>query len=344
MEENNLEPNEIYYNQQEEGALEHISALRPQNLKTFIGQKKNIHNLKIFIEAAQKRKQPLDHILISGPPGLGKTTLAKIISNEMKAPFVATTAPALEKTGDLAAILSSLEQNSVLFIDEIHRLKPVLEEVLYSAMEDFSMDIVIGQGVGAKTVQIHLNPFTLIGATTRAGMLSAPLRTRFGIDLRLDFYENEDLCHIVKAKAQALKIQVTPESTLEIAKRSRGTPRILLKLLKRVWDFSLVANKKNIDLAITQTALTQMGIDNQGLSEEDRKILEIMVKNYSGGPVGLQTLAIALGDSEDSLEDIYEPFLIRQGFIKKTPRGRVATAKAYEFLQIPCSQQQTGLF
>ena len=219
MEENNLEPNAIFYNQQEEGELEHISALRPQYLNTFIGQKKNIHNLKIFIEAAQKRKQSLDHILISGPPGLGKTTLAKIISNEMKTPFVATTAPALEKTGDLAAILSSLEKNSVLFIDEIHRLKPVLEEVLYSAMEDFSMDIIIGQGVGAKTVQIHLNPFTLIGATTRAGMLSAPLRTRFGIDLRLDFYETEDLCHIVKAKAQALKIQITPESTLEIAKR-----------------------------------------------------------------------------------------------------------------------------
>lgn len=341
METHNPALNEIFHQQHASGELENLPALRPQTLESFIGQKKNIENLKVFIEAAKKRKQAIDHILISGPPGLGKTTLAKIVSNEMKSEFIATTAPALEKTGDLAAILSGLEKNSVLFIDEIHRLKPVLEEVLYSAMEDFAMDIVIGQGAGAKTVRIHLNPFTLIGATTRAGMLSAPLRTRFGIDLRLDFYENDDLCQILDAKAKALEIEVSHESRIEIAKRSRGTPRILLKLLKRVWDFSLVAGRKGIDIDTTQNALKNMGIDSEGLSEEDRKIIEIMIQHYGGGPVGLQTLAIALGDSEDSLEDIYEPFLIRKGFIKKTPRGRVATVKAYEYSGLAFPEQNS---
>jgi Holliday junction DNA helicase RuvB len=332
---------DIIYKNEEQSELENIPELRPQTLETFIGQKRNMDNLKIFIQSAQKRKQVLDHTLISGPPGLGKTTLAKIISNEMKGEFIATTAPALEKSGDLAAILTALEPGSILFIDEIHRLRPVLEEVLYSAMEDFAIDIVIGQGAGAKTVKLNLNPFTLIGATTRAGMLTAPLRTRFGIDLRMDFYDQEELENILLSKANIFKIQVAGEAKKEIARRSRGTPRIILKLLKRVWDFSVVADKKTIDIEISRKALDRMGIDSRGLTLEDRKILEIMIKHYNGGPVGLQTLSIALGDSEDTIEDIYEPFLIREGFVKKTPRGRVVTPMAYDYLGYEREENET---
>lgn len=326
---------DIIFEHEEASDFDKVPELRPQNLDNFIGQERNIENLKIFIEASKKRNQPLDHVLVSGPPGLGKTTIAKIISNEMKGEFVATTAPALEKTGDLAAILTGLEEGSVLFIDEIHRLRAVLEELLYSAMEDYAVDIVIGQGAGAKTVRINLSPFTLIGATTRAGMLSAPLRTRFGIDLRMDFYTLKDLEVMVRAKADIMSIPIDKNGISEIAKRSRGTPRILQKLLKRVWDFAIVAGKKQIDLEITKEATKRMGIDSRGLTVEDRKVLELIYKNYNGGPVGLQTLAVALGDSTDSIEDIYEPFLIREGFIKKTPRGRVLTAGAFEYLGVP---------
>lgn len=325
---------EIIYQNEENSELELLPELRPQNFKSFIGQKRNTENLQIFIEAAKKRNQVLDHVLLSGPPGLGKTTLAKIISNDMQTEIISTTAVALEKTGDLAAILTGLQKGNVLFIDEIHRLRPALEEALYSAMEDFCLDIVIGQGAGAKTVRLNLNPFTLIGATTRPGMISAPLRTRFGIEIRMDFYVQEEMEEIADSKANLLSIKLSKEARSEIAKRSRGTPRILLKILKRVWDFSTVAGKKTIDMEITQKAMQRMGIDALGLSSEDLKILDIIVKHYNGGPVGLQTLAISLGDSEDSIEDIYEPFLIQQGFIKKTPRGRMATVKAFEYLGI----------
>ncbi len=325
----------IIFDDESSREIEQIHELRPQTLKDFIGQKRNTENLNVYINAAKQRNQCMDHVLISGPPGLGKTTLAKIISNEMQGEFVPTTAPALEKSGDLAAILTGLEKGSVLFIDEIHRLKPVLEEILYSAMEDFCIDIVIGQGAGAKTVKINLNQFTLIGATTRAGMLTAPLRTRFGIELRLDFYNHDDLKEIIKSKARILNIKLEKNSIEEIAKRSRGTPRILIRLLKRIWDFATVADKNIIDIEISKKALSQMGIDQSGLTIEDIKLLEIIIKHYNGGPVGLQTLAISLGDSEDSIEDIYEPFLIRNGFIKKTPRGRIATAKAFEYLGFP---------
>lgn len=325
---------EIIYQNEENSELELLPELRPQNFKSFIGQKRNTENLQIFIEAAKKRNQVLDHVLLSGPPGLGKTTLAKIISNDMQTEIISTTAVALEKTGDLAAILTGLQKGNVLFIDEIHRLRPALEEALYSAIEDFCLDIVIGQGAGAKTVRLNLNPFTLIGATTRPGMISAPLRTRFGIEIRMDFYVQEEMEEIADSKANLLSIKLSKEARSEIAKRSRGTPRILLKILKRVWDFSTVAGKKTIDMEITQKAMQRMGIDALGLSSEDLKILDIIVKHYNGGPVGLQTLAISLGDSEDSIEDIYEPFLIQQGFIKKTPRGRMATVKAFEYLGI----------
>ncbi|HCL57076.1 MAG TPA: Holliday junction branch migration DNA helicase RuvB [Spirochaetia bacterium] len=333
--------NEIFQTE-EESELEKNLLLRPESFENFIGQNRNIDNLKVFIQAAKMRKQVLDHVLLSGSPGLGKTTLARIIANEMKGELVATSAPALEKTGDLAAVLTGLEKGSILFIDEIHRLRPALEELLYSAMEDFKIDIMIGQGAGAKTVELNLNPFTLIGATTRAGMLSTPLQTRFGIQLRLEFYEPEDLEKILAKKAEVLKIKIAENSKNEISKRSRGTPRILLKLLKRVWDFSMVAGQKEIDIHITRKALERMGIDENGLSLEDKKILEIIVKNYDGGPVGLQTIAISMGESEDGIQDVYEPFLIREGFIKKTPKGRMTTAKAYEYLGY--SKNQESLF
>jgi len=306
--------------------------IRPQTLSEFIGQERIINNLKIFIESAKKREKTLDHILISGPPGIGKTTLAKIVSNEMKVNFIATNAPALEKTGDLAAILTSLEPNSILFIDEIHRLRPVLEEILYSAMEDFTIDIIIGQGAGAKTVKLNLNQFTLIGATTRPGMLTPPLLTRFGIDIRVDFYTNEEIEKIIIEKSKILNIKINKESVKEIAKRSRGTPRIVIRLLKRIWDFAVVSGKNSIDLDITNKAFEHLGIDHEGLTIEDRRLLELILKNYAGGPVGLQTLAISMGESEDTIEDIYEPFLIRKGFIKKTNKGRVLTEKGYNIL------------
>jgi Holliday junction DNA helicase RuvB len=269
----------------------------------------------------------LDHVLIAGPPGLGKTTLAQIIATEMGTPLTATAAPTLEKTGDLAAILTSLAPHSILFIDEIHRLRPVLEEILYSAMEDFKLDIIIGQGPGARSVKIDLSPFTLIGATTRPGMLSSPLQTRFGIDIFMDFYTHKDLHQILLNKAAVLNIHIAPKASLEIGKRSRGTPRILQKLLKRVHDFSIVKNEKEISLETVQYAMQAMQINEDGLTINDLKLLKLMYENYRGGPVGLSTLAVALGDSEDSIEDIYEPFLIREGFIQKTPRGRVFNKK-----------------
>lgn len=314
--------------------LENNPSLRPKTLKDFIGQNQSSENLKTYIKAAQKRNTVLDHVLISGSPGLGKTTLAQIIAIEMKQPIIATSAPSLEKSGDIAAILTSLDPKTILFIDEIHRLKPILEEILYSAMEDFKLDVVIGQGPGARTIKIDINPFTLIGATTRPGMLSSPLQNRFGIDLFMNFYEVEDLQKILINKAKLLNINISTTAGLEIAKRSRGTPRILQKLLKRVWDFSIVKNEVSISEETVEEAMKAMMINDLGLTMHDMKLLNMMYENYSGGPVGLSTLAMAMGDSEDSIEDIYEPFLIREGFLQKTPRGRIITHKGFNYLGV----------
>ncbi len=310
-------------------------SLRPAFLKDFIGQKKLKDNLDIYIQAAKKRKgESLDHILLFGPPGLGKTTLANIISNELNVNIKATAAPAIEKAGDLAAILTNLSEMDVLFIDEIHRLHPAIEEVLYSAMEDFKLDIMIGQGPSARTVKITLNPFTLIGATTRAGLITSPLRSRFGIVERLNFYPTEELKLIVERTARILKIEIDDESKIEIAKRSRGTPRIVNRLVRRVRDFAQVKGKGIIDIDITILALKKLDVDSSGLDEMDRRLLETIIKKFSGGPVGIDTIAVALGEDTGTIEDVYEPYLIQSGFIQRTPRGRVATKIAYQHLNI----------
>jgi Holliday junction DNA helicase RuvB len=310
------------------------TTLRPRRLSEFIGQDKQKENLAVYIEAAKKRGEHLDHVFLSGPPGLGKTTLAAIVANELGVQFRATSAPALEKPGDLAAILTSIGERNIFFIDEIHRLKPVVEEMLYSAMEDFEIDVVIGQGPGARTIKIPLPPFTLVGATTKTGLVSGPLHSRFGIPLRLDFYEPEDIRAIVFRSAGILGVQLDERAAQMLARCARGTPRIANRILRRMRDFAQVWGTGMIDLPIVTRGLESLEIDALGLDKVDRAILRTLVDKYGGGPVGSETIAISIGESVDTLEDVYEPFLIQIGFLKRTPRGRVATNGAWEHLGV----------
>jgi Holliday junction DNA helicase RuvB len=305
------------------------NALRPLRFSDFSGQQKVVENLEVFVEAAKYRGEPLDHTLLHGPPGLGKTTLSNIIANELGVGFKITSGPVLDKPGDLAGILTSLEKNDVLFIDEIHRLSPVVEEYLYSAMEDYRIDIMIDKGPSARSIQIDLNPFTLVGATTRSGLLTAPLRARFGINLHLEYYEPEILKKIIKRSASLLNVPIDDDAAVEIAGRSRGTPRIANALLRRVRDFAQVKGTGVIDTHITKMALTALNIDQYGLDEIDNKILLTIIDKFKGGPVGITTIATAIGEDSGTVEEVYEPFLIMEGFIKRTPRGRMVTELAY---------------
>lgn len=315
-------------------------SLRPNRLDDFVGQREVCENLKVFIEAAKGRGEALDHVLFFGPPGLGKTTLSSIVAKELGVNFRATSAPMISKSGDLAAILTNLERNDVLFIDEIHRLNPAIEEVLYSAMEDFQLDIIIGEGPSARSMRIDLQPFTLIGATTRSGLLSTPLRERFGIPMRLDFYTHEELKKIVLRGAKLLNIQISDDGALEIAKRSRGTPRIAGRLLRRVRDFGAVADKAVIDSEISDTALRRLDVDDYGLDTFDRRYLSCIIKNYNGGPVGIDTLAAALSEERDTIEEVVEPFLLKLGFLQRTPRGRIISPSGYKYLGIKTPSKQ----
>ena len=318
--------------------------LRPKSLQDFTGQKKVVDNLSIFVEATKRRNEPLDHVLLHGPPGLGKTTLANIIANELGVGFKVTSGPVLDKPGDLAGLLTNLSEGDVLFIDEIHRLSPVIEEYLYSAMEDFVIDILIDSGPNARTVQIALNPFTLIGATTRSGLLTAPLRARFGINARLQYYNAKTLTLIVERSASLLKIAIAPEAAYEIASRSRGTPRIANALLRRVRDFAQIKGDGTINVAITNIALEALNVDKSGLDEMDNRILTTLIDKFAGGPVGITTLATAVGENAGTLEEVYEPFLIQEGFLVRTQRGRKVTPKAFEHLGKSSGSVQGGLF
>ena len=306
------------------------NALRPLRFSDFSGQQKVVENLEVFVEAAKYRGEPLDHTLLHGPPGLGKTALSNIIANELGVGFKLTSGPVLDKPGDLAGILTSLEPNDVLFIDEIHRLSPVVEEYLYSAMEDYRIDIMIDKGPSARSIQIDLNPFTLVGATTRSGLLTAPLRARFGINLHLEYYEPETLTRILKRSANILKVPIDDDAAVEIARRSRGTPRIANALLRRVRDFAQVKGTGRIDTEISRVALTALNIDQYGLDEIDNKILLTIIDKFKGGPVGVTTIATAIGEDAGTVEEVYEPYLIMEGFIKRTPRGRMVTELAYK--------------
>ncbi len=305
-------------------------SLRPLALNDFVGQDKITENLKVFVSAALKRGEALDHVLLTGPPGLGKTTLAYIIANELNVKLKVTSGPVLEKPGDLAGMLTNLDEKSVLFIDEIHRLSPVVEEYLYSAMEDYKLDIMIDSGPNARSVQINLPKYTLVGATTRAGMLTSPLRDRFGIKFRLDYYESGTLDKIVSRSAKILNLNIIKDASLEIAKRSRGTPRIANRLLRRTRDFADYEDKKKIDIDIARKALTALEVDEFGLDEMDKDIILTIIEKFKGGPVGLGTLAVAVNEDPGTIEEVYEPFLIQQGFIHRTPRGREATTLAYQ--------------
>jgi Holliday junction DNA helicase RuvB len=308
------------------------STLRPQRLREFIGQQQARSNLSVFIEAARARHEPLDHVLFVGPPGLGKTTLAQIVARELGVNFRATSGPVIAKAGDLAALLTNLEERDVLFIDEIHRLNPAVEEILYPAMEDFQLDLIIGQGPAARSVKIDLAKFTLIGATTRAGLLTNPLRDRFGIPVRLNFYSEAELEEIVNRGARVLGIGMTPDGANEIARRSRGTPRIAGRLLRRVRDFALVAGSNIIDRGAADRALTELEVDAAGLDAMDRRYLTSIAQNYGGGPVGIETIAAALSEPRDAIEEIIEPFLIQNGLLQRTPRGRLLTSHAFRHL------------
>jgi len=318
--------------------------LRPLEFDDFSGQVNIVDNLKVFVKAANMRQEALDHVLLHGPPGLGKTTLANIIANELNVGFKISSGPVLDKPGDLAGLLTSLDKNDVLFIDEIHRLNPIVEEYLYSAMEDFRIDILIDKGPAARSVQIPLEPFTLIGATTRSGLLTSPLRARFGINCHLNYYTSEVLHKIIIRSAGILKVPINADAADEISRRSRGTPRVANALLRRVRDFAQVIGDGIIDLKIAKHALEALNIDKYGLDEMDNKILFTIVEKFSGGPVGLKTIATAVGDDEGTIEEVYEPFLIMEGFIKRTPRGREATEKAYRHLNIINPDTQQKLF
>lgn len=319
-------------------------ALRPQRFGDFSGQEKIVENLRVFVAAARMRGEALDHLLLHGPPGLGKTTLSAIIANELGVGFKVTSGPVLDKPGDLAGILTSLEENDVLFIDEIHRLSPVVEEYLYSAMEDYRIDIMIDKGPGARSVQLTLSPFTLVGATTRSGLLTSPLRARFGINCHLEYYDHEILRSIVLRSARLLGTRCTSDAALEIAMRSRGTPRIANALLRRVRDFAMVKGSGVIDLAIAKFGLEALNIDRYGLDEIDNKILTTIITKFKGGPVGLTTIATALGEDPGTIEEVYEPYLIKEGFIKRTPRGREVTDLAYTHLGHALNDGIGGLF
>ena len=318
-------------------------SLRPKTLSEYIGQDKVKENLSVFIEAAKGRGEPLDHVLLYGPPGLGKTTLSCIIANEMNVNVRITSGPAIEKPGDLAALLTNLSPNDVLFIDEIHRLSRAVEEVLYPAMEDYALDIIIGKGPSARSIRIDLPKFTLVGATTRAGQLTAPLRDRFGVMLRLELYTNEQLSDIIMRSAGMLEISCTKDGALELAKRSRGTPRVANRLLKRVRDFAQVMGNGTVNHEIVDTALERLDIDTLGLDAIDRRMLTTIIRNYGGGPVGLETLAAALGEEPVTLEDVYEPYLMQLGFLSRTPRGRCVTDLAYEPVHLSRGRSGDGL-
>lgn len=309
--------------------------LRPTSLSAFVGQRKVCENLAVFVAAARNREEPLDHVLFHGPPGLGKTTLAQIVARELGVGFRATSGPVLVKPGDLAAILTNLQPCDVLFIDEIHRLSPVVEELLYPAMEDFHLDLVIGEGPAARTVRVGLPPFTLVGATTRSGLITRPLRERFGIPLRLQFYEVDELRHIVARGARVLALSLTDDGANEIARRSRGTPRVSVRLLRRVRDFAAVDGTDPVDRAAAGASLTRLEIDDRGLDAMDRRYLQLIAEHFSGGPVGVETLAAALSEQRDTIEEVIEPYLIQQGFLMRTPRGRVLTEQAYGHLGLP---------
>ena len=318
--------------------------LRPKFLREFVGQNKVKENLAVAIEAAKSRGEALDHVLLYGPPGLGKTTLATIIANELGVGYQQTSGPALQIKGDLTAVLTNVRQKQVLFFDEVHRLQPALEEILYSALEDYQLDIIIGQGPSARTHTIEVQPFTFVGATTRAGLLSAPLRSRFGLLLRLDFYITDELRFVVERSAEILNVPIERDAANEIAGRSRGTPRIANRLLRRVRDYAQVRSGGKIDLPTAQAALKMLEVDQHGFDEIDRKLLLIIIEKYQGGPVGLSTLAAALAEEAEAIEEIYEPFLMQIGFLDRTPRGRVATKLAYDHFGIPLSRKQSALF
>lgn len=315
-------------------------SLRPQKLHQYIGQEQVKDNLSIFIEAARKRQESLDHVLLYGPPGLGKTTLAAVIANEMNVNLRTTSGPAIERPGDLAAVVSSLEPGDVLFIDEIHRLNRAIEEVLYPAMEDFCLDIVVGKGPEARSIRLDLPPFTLIGATTRAGSLSAPLRDRFGVPLRLEYYETEPLTDIVIRSAEVFDVEIYEEAAIEIAKRSRGTPRIANRLLKRVRDYAQVRGDGKITMESAQEALALLQVDSYGLDHIDNKLMTSLIEQFKGGPVGIETISASIGEEPITIEDVYEPYLLQIGFIQRTPRGRMATYAAYEHFGYPFPEQQ----